>query len=187
METTEPRFSQTLPPLDLDGRGTFTIDPSEIDWKRVSPRYVKVRLISRALWSVFWLLLAALPLVGSSLGNWAWPLWLTGGILALVAIWQIWLTVLVRGRVKAIGYSERRDHLLKTNGVFFRKVRAIPYGRIQYVDVTSGPLESRLKLARVVVNTASSASISIPGLPTATAEQLRETLTDLSDAKMVGL
>lgn len=183
-----PNLSPTLPPLDLDGLDKKFIDPADVDWKRVSPKYVKVRMASRAIWSLILVAIFALPLIFTEvLGWWNWPLWLTAGTLALMLVYQVWLTVIVNRQVRALGYSERADHLLTRKGILFRNVRALPYGRIQYIDVNSGPLENMLGLARLDIKTAGAAGTTLPGLERAQAERLREVLTDLSDSKMVGL
>lgn len=182
-----PTFTPTLPPLDLDGLGKQTIDLAEVNWKRVSPKYVRVKLITSLIWSLILLGLACLPLLLTLLvKSWNWAPWAYWGLFGLVLIWRLWTLALVKRRVQAIGYSERADHLLKRSGLLFRSVVAVPYGRIQYVDVSSGPLENALSLASLDVKTAAN-SIRIPGLPKEEADQLRELLTDLSDAKMAGL
>lgn len=181
-------FAPTLPPLDLDGLKTARIDPSGVDWKRVQPRYAKARLITGLIWALIIVALAALPLIFTQfLHWWNWAPWVCWGILGIVAALQTWYLAIIQRQVRALGYSERQDHLLTCSGIMFHEVRAIPYGRIQYVDVKSGPIESKLNLASVEVKTASSASATIPGLEKADAQRLRETLTELSDAKMVGL
>lgn len=183
----EPQFTPTLPPLDLDGLGKQTIDLPEVSWKRVSPKYVRVKLITSLVWSLILLGLAFLPLIMTLVvESWNWAPWAYWGLPALVLIWRLWALILVKRRVQAIGYSERADHLLKRSGLLFRSVTAVPYGRIQYVDVSSGPLENALSLASVEVKTAAN-SITIPGLARSEADQLREVLTDLSDARMEGL
>lgn len=183
-----PAFTPTLPPLDLDGRlGKKSVDLPEVNWKRVSPKYVRVKLVSSAIVSLLVLGLASLPLIMTLMvKSWSWAPWAYWGLLSVALIWRLWAVVLVKRRVQAIGYSERADHLLKRSGLLFRSVTAVPYGRIQYVDVSSGPLENALSLASVEVKTAAN-SITIPGLARADADQLREVLTDLSDAKMAGL
>ncbi|MDY6052141.1 MAG: PH domain-containing protein [Rothia sp. (in: high G+C Gram-positive bacteria)] len=182
-----PRFTATLPPLDCDGLGKQSIDLPEVIWKRVSPKYVRVKLITSLVWSLILLGLVSLPLVMTLVvQSWNWAPWVYWGLPALVLVWRIWSLVLVKRRVQAIGYSERADHLLKCSGLLFRSVTAVPYGRIQYVDVSSGPLQSALSLASVEVKTAAN-SIIIPGLAKSDADQLREVLTDLSDARMAGL
>lgn len=183
----EPQFTPVLPPLDYDGLGRQTIDLPEVSWKRVSPKYVRVKLISSAIWSLILLGLACLPLIMTlAVKSWNWAPWAYWSLSALVLIWRLWVLALVKRRVQVIGYSERSDHLLKRSGLLFRSVTAVPYGRIQYVDVSSGPLENTLSLASVEVKTAAN-SITIPGLAKPDADRLREVLTDLSDARMAGL
>lgn len=183
----EPQFTPTLLPLDLDGLGKQSIDLPEVSWKRVSPKYVRVKLITSLVWSLILLGLASLPLIMTFVvGSWNWAPWAYWGLPALALIWRLWALMLVKRRVQAIGYSERADHLLKRSGLLFRSVTAVPYGRIQYVDVSSGPIENALSLASVEVKTAAN-SITIPGLTKSDADQLREVLTDLSDARMAGL
>ena len=183
----EPQFTPTLPPLDLDGLGKQTIDLPEVSWKRVSPKYVRVKLITSLVWSLILLGLVSLPLIMTLVvESWNGAPWAYWGLPALVLIWRLWMLILVKRRVQAIGYSERADHLLKRSGLLLRSVTAVPYGRIQYVDVSSGPLENALSLASVEVKTAAN-SITIPGLARSEADQLREVLTDLSDARLEGL
>lgn len=112
-----PVFTPTLPPLDLDGLGKDFIDPADIEWKRVSPKYFKVRMISRAIWSLIMIALACLPLLLTEvLGWWNMPLWLSVSLAAVMVVWQIWLTVIVSRQVRALGYSERAEHLLDPQG-----------------------------------------------------------------------
>ncbi|MDO4898294.1 MAG: PH domain-containing protein, partial [Rothia sp. (in: high G+C Gram-positive bacteria)] len=173
-EQAEPTFTPTLPPLDMDGLAKDFIDPADIDWKRVSPKYMKVRMISRAIWSVILLGITALPLIFTELlGWWNWPTWLSATLLVLMLIWQIWLTIIVNRQVRALGYSERADHLLKRQGIMFRSVRALPYGRIQYVDVNSGPIENAIGLCHVEIKTAGADGVTLPGLEKSEAERLR--------------
>ena len=64
----------------------------------------------------------------------------------------------------------------------------VPYGRIQYVDVQSGPLLRRAGLAGIEVHTANPASSGgLPGLPEAEAQRLRERLSDLGESRRAGL
>ncbi len=183
-----PRFTPTLPALELDGLNSSGIDPAGIRWKRVQSRYTTVRLISGLIWAFILITIAALPLIFTEVLHWwNWAPWVCWTIFGLVLALEIWSLLLTQRQVKALGYSERQDHLLTCKGVMFHEVRAIPYGRIQYVDVKSGPIESKLNLASVEVKTASSAGATIPGLDKGDAQRLREILTELSDAKMAGL
>jgi uncharacterized protein len=91
-------------------------------------------------------------------------------------------------RVRAWGYAERADDLLVRRGVMFRRMSVIPYGRMQYVEVTAGPLERTFGLATVQMHTAAAASDArIPGLPAVEAARLRDQLTSLGEAQAMGL
>lgn len=91
-------------------------------------------------------------------------------------------------RVRAWGYAERADDLLVKRGVMFRRTSVIPYGRMQYIEVTAGPFERAFGLATVQMHTAAAASDArIPGLPAEEAARLRDQLTSLGEANAMGL
>lgn len=80
------------------------------------------------------------------------------------------------------GYAEREDDLFITHGVWFRTLTAVPYGRMQVVNVNSGPIQRALGLATIELVTASaSTNASIPGLPAAEATRLRDHLTEVGE------
>lgn len=94
----------------------------------------------------------------------------------------------VERRWRSWGYAEREDDLLVRRGVLVRRLSVIPYGRMQFVDVTSGPLDRRMGIARVTLHTAAAASdASIPGLPVSEATRLRDRLAALGEARAAGL
>jgi uncharacterized protein len=91
-------------------------------------------------------------------------------------------------RVRAWGYAERAEDLLVRRGVMFRRMSVIPYGRMQYVEVTAGPFERAFGLATVQMHTAAAASDArIPGLSAAEAARLRDQLTSLGESHVMGL
>jgi membrane protein YdbS with pleckstrin-like domain len=91
-------------------------------------------------------------------------------------------------RVRAWGYAERAEDLLVKRGVMFRRMSVIPYGRMQYVEVTAGPLERAFGLATVQMHTAAAASDArIPGLAAEEAARLRDQLTSLGESHAMGL
>ena len=106
------------------------------------------------------------------------------GVLVIGALF-FWLQ---RRRFAAWGYAEREDDLLVKRGVMFSRLSVIPYGRMQFIDVTAGPLERSLGLATVKMHTAAAASDArIPGLERAEAERLRDRLAELGEAQAAGL
>ncbi len=101
---------------------------------------------------------------------------------ALVTLW------FVRRRVRAWSYTERDDDLIVARGVLVRRLSVVPYGRMQFVDVTAGPVERAFRLATVKLHTAAAASDArIPGLERDEAARLRDRLAALGEAKAAGL
>jgi uncharacterized protein len=96
--------------------------------------------------------------------------------------------VLLGRRVRAWGYAERSDDLVVRRGILFRRLSVIPYGRMQFVDVTAGPIERSFGLATVRMHTAAAASDArVPGLPAGEAARLRDNLTSLGEARAAGV
>ncbi len=113
---------------------------------------------------------------------------------AWAALGAFWLAVLAWGWVllgrnwRSWRYAERADDLLISRGVLWWEETVVPYGRMQLVEVTSGPLERRFGLASVQLHTAAAATdAKIPGLVPAEAERLRDRLTALGEARSAGL
>ena len=98
------------------------------------------------------------------------------------------LLVAVERRFAAWGYLEREDDLLVRRGVLVRRTSVVPYGRMQYVDVTAGPLDRRMGLATVTLHTAAAATdASVPGLLAPEAARLRDRLAALGEARQAGV
>jgi len=86
------------------------------------------------------------------------------------------------------GYAEREDDLLVRRGVMFARLSVVPYGRMQFIDVTRGPLERAFGLATVRLHTAAAATDArIPGLTREEAARLRDRLAELGEAQAAGL
>jgi membrane protein YdbS with pleckstrin-like domain len=168
---------------------TEAIDPPGIIWQRVSPKYVTVRLVQWALGNLITVLVLSLPLLFVLLDVWAWPpLWLAASVPAAALVLAIWRLVLIPRQVRAIGYAERDDDLLIRTGIFFQRAMAVPYGRMQYVDIAVGPVERGLGLCTLKLHTASpGTNAQIPGLPAAEGARLREQLAARGEARLAGL
>src|SRR6185312_6806642 len=93
----------------------------------------------------------------------------------IVGVMSILLAAFTPRRVRAIGYMLRDDDLLFRRGIMFQRFVAVPYGRMQLVDINRGPLARAVGLSELKLVTAAAASnVTIPGLPEADAEQLRD-------------
>jgi hypothetical protein len=107
---------------------------------------------------------------------------------AVVLVAALAATWFVRNRVRAWTYTEREDDLIVARGVLVRRLSVVPYGRMQFVDVTAGPVERAFRLATVKLHTAAAASDArIPGLEREEAARLRDRLAALGEAKAAGL
>jgi membrane protein YdbS with pleckstrin-like domain len=111
--------------------------------------------------------------------------WVGAGAAALLAVA---LVPVVVARFRAWGYLERDDDLLVRRGVLVRRLSVVPYGRMQFVDVTAGPVDRLFGLATVHLHTAAAhTDARIPGLSVAEAERLRDRLAALGEARAGGL
>lgn len=112
------------------------------------------------------------------------------GIVALVVVLVVaaaaWWSL--RRRYRSWGYQERDDDLVVRRGVLIRRLSVVPYGRMQFIDVTAGPVERAFGLATVQLHTAAAATDArIPGLAAAEAARLRDRLAALGEARASGL
>ncbi|MFG2991110.1 PH domain-containing protein [Streptomyces sp. NPDC048257] len=134
---------------------------------------------------VIWTVLPAV-VTGVVLGLTLGPAWAAVGAFWLVVL--AWGWALLGRNWRSWRYAERADDLLISRGVLWREETVVPYGRMQLVEVTSGPLERRFGLASVQLHTAAAASdAKIPGLLPAEAERLRDRLSALGEARSAGL
>lgn len=113
--------------------------------------------------------------------------WLLGAALGL-ALLTLPAWVLVSRSARSWAYAERAEDLFVRHGVMWLRLEVVPYGRMQLVDVTAGPLQRRSGIATVTMRTAApSTQAIIPGLPSAEAARLRDRLTQRGEAQAAGL
>jgi membrane protein YdbS with pleckstrin-like domain len=152
-----------------------------LEWRTPSPRLLRLRRLEVAVPAV--LVAIFLVVVGAVSGS---P-WAYGGAVA-VAVVGVLLFPLVARRYRSWGYAEREDDLLVRRGVLFARLSVVPYGRMQFIDVTAGPLERSFGLASVRLHTAAAATDArIPGLEKDEAARLRDRLAELGEAQAAGL
>lgn len=152
-------------------------------WQQVSPRLATVRRI--LILAVTVPLAIAGAVVWIVLPDW-W--WIGALVLAASVAGAAWGWFWARRNQQSWGYTENADDLLVTCGVMFKRLVAIPYGRMQFVDVQAGPLARAFGIATVTLHTASSETAAdIPGLPAAEATRLRNRLTELGESHGAGL
>jgi len=160
----------------------LTVGDPGIRWQRPSHLLLRARRIQTVLVTV------PVALVGGLIGGTAGSAAIGLGVgIGLVVAGLLWERFLAR-RVAAWGYAERHDDLMVKRGVLIRRQSVIPYGRMQFIDVTAGPVERSLGLATLRMHTAAAASDArIPGLDKADAAKLRDQLAALGEAQAAGL
>lgn len=166
-----------LPPVE----GSEPFDPEGVRWTRVSPRLTWVRLAGAGIFLLLTVVASVVLLVVADSRLGLLPL-AVGVVVAVVSL------VVVPRQVRAWGYAEREEDLLVRHGVMFRALTVVPYGRMQYVDVSAGPVDRALGLATVRLHTASaSTDATIPGLTKDAAARLRDRLSQAGRAQLAGL
>ena len=110
-------------------------------------------------------------------------------VVAVFGLWGLWWILTTPRRTRALGYALESNHLMARRGIVFRSMSSMPYGRIQYVDVDSGPLERMCGVARLTVRTAgtTTGTMVLFGIPLNVAEELRADLVRRADERMAAL
>lgn len=147
---------------------------------RVSPQLIKAKLCSI---TVFWVAVTVALTIAAAL--WTPWIYLAAGASLVATIWFTWL---IPFQVKWMRWYEGEDELYVSTGRIFHTFTVVPYGRIQYVDVETGPINRHFGIRTLTVNTASSTtSCVIKGLPNAEADALRDRLAAQARERMIGL
>ncbi|MFT4213889.1 MAG: PH domain-containing protein [Microbacterium sp.] len=158
--------------------------PSQIgdgQWHQISRKYVSVQLISTG---AFFVLGVVAVLVVWFLFEPVW-IWLLLGADIVVTGWTL---AIVPRQARSIGYQLRSDDLVFRRGILWQRMVAVPYGRMQLVDITHGPLDRGFGIAQLRLVTAAAATgVVIPGLSQQAAEQLRDTLIAVAETRRTGL
>jgi hypothetical protein len=154
--------------------------PGTVTWRAVSRKLIAVELLR---FSVGLALLFLVAWIADGFG-WRYP----GPTYAAVTGYGVLRSIAIVRAVFAWGYAERERDLLVRHGLLIRRLSIVPYARMQFVDVTAGPLERAFGLATVQLHTAAAASDArVPGLAPAEASRLRDRLARLGEDLGEGL
>lgn len=188
---------ETAPPKPAEGTDLAALDQGtyaklrtprnearlELDgtWHQISPRYVVSQIVQNAV-VIFVVVVAAIVL--NLLLHQQW-VWIPAGVLVLIT--GVALITLSR-QAKAIGYMLRADDIVFRKGILWQRMIAVPYGRLQLVDITQGPLDRAFGIAQLkMVTAAATTGVQIPGLTQGAAEALRDTLIQVAETRRTGL
>ena len=141
-----------------------------VQWQALDPAYKRLRQLQNALI----LFIIAVPLTILTVAT-------DVPLLRAAIFWGFWTSAAVivlswpRVSLPKRGYVVRDKDILFKKGVVWRSVTAIPFNRIQHVETSSTPFDRKFDLATLQLFTAggSSGDLTVDGLATDTAEQLR--------------
>ncbi len=190
-----PNAPQQVPPQSAPAQPVspqpVTSQPApEPQWVPAASRYLTVRYI-HTLSALALPILAGVALycAGAFFGG-PEVLRIVGlAVIAVFGLWGLWWILTTPRRTRALGYALESNHLMARRGIVFRSMSSMPYGRIQYVDVDSGPLERMCGVARLTVRTAgtTTGTMVLFGIPLNVAEELRADLVRRADERMAAL
>lgn len=175
-------LSESESPLD---EGTFTElkepkgalqIPLDGSWHQISPRYVTQQLLFGLL--TLAVLIAATVVAGINLGWWTW---LAGGVLIVLELISL---IIIPRQARALGYMLRDDDVVFRRGILWQRFIAVPYGRLQLVDISQGPIDRAFGIAKLkMITAAATTNVSIDGLPYDGAVALRDTLIAVAETR----
>jgi uncharacterized protein len=151
-------------------------------WVAVSPQLRRMR---RAALVLAGALVAAAVAIGFTLAGSA-----SGAVMGAIGVALLAVAgfVVVGRNYDSWGYAERDEDLLVTHGVMLRRLVVVPYGRMQLVDVTAGPLERKFGITTLRLHTAAAGTDArIHGLTPPESTRLRDRLASLGEAQSAGL
>lgn len=159
---------------------TDPLAPQGVVFRPVSPKLATVRVISELI--VFIPFITASLIGVIMLTKW---LWIATAALTALLIWSVWIVV---RQVRAMGFALNEDEFLIRKGIMFKHLTLIPYGRIQYVEVSEGPIARMFNVAELRLHTASPVTNAIlNGVPSGEAARLRDMLVERGSGELAGL
>ena len=176
----QPVSSQPVPPQSVP----------EPQWVPAASGYLTVRFVHTISALAFPILAGvAMYCAGAFFGGPEALRFVGLAVIAVFGLWGLWWILTTPRRTRALGYALESNHLMARRGIVFRSMSSMPYGRIQYVDVDSGPLERMCGVARLTVRTAgtTTGTMVLFGIPLNVAEELRADLVRRADERMAAL
>ncbi len=159
---------------ELPGVGNLEWQPLDAAFRS---RMIVERLITIAVLLAGGIVVSTVPPV---------PLYPAVLIIAGVVIASAALMISPFIAIPRMGFVVRDKDIVYRSGVFWRKVTAIPFNRVQHVETSSSPLDRRFNLASLKVFTAGGAGgdLKIDGLGKERAEQLRALVLEKAGASI---
>jgi hypothetical protein len=144
---------------------------SKVEYHKLAKAYRTLTIIRAVITSIVLLLIMVFVVIVAQL----WQFYV---IFSLLGAWLLLFILLMIRPWKLYahkGYALRENDVLYKSGWLWKRKVAVPYNRIQHVEIRRGPMEELLRLRKLEIYTAggSSSDLSIPGLDPEQAEKLR--------------
>ncbi|MBO9627642.1 MAG: PH domain-containing protein [Microbacterium sp.] len=150
-------------------------------WHQISPRYVVSQIVQNLIFIAV-VVVVALVLAFGIEQRWAL---IPAGVIVVITLATL---IILPRQAKAIGYMLRADDIVFRKGILWQRMIAVPYGRMQLVDITQGPLDRAFGVSQLkMVTAAATTGVQIPGLTPEAAEALRDTLIEVAETRRTGL
>lgn len=157
--------------------------PDDLPGRSTGPRHLHPKQVQ--VWRVGYGLSALVLVLLVGAADWVarlseevappWPLGVPALVLAVllgVVVWRMSRLAYERWR-----YELAPETLELRRGVVVHSHTAIPYFRVQHIDITRSPVERLLGLSQLVVRTAAATTdATIPGVAASEAESLRDVI-----------
>jgi len=153
-----------------------SVDPARLYNQGLTPLHPPQKTLLRirmAIRSLFLLGLAGEIVLLVQLGT------SPGLVLIPVALLALVQVLVLPGRIyRRWGYDMGDEQLRVLRGFLWRTDTIVPFNRIQHIDVAQGPLQRLFDLSTLIVHTAGTHNsiVTLPGLATNDAEDMRETI-----------
>jgi len=150
-------------------------------WHQISPRYVVSQIVQNV---IFIAVVVTVGLVAFFGFEQSWVL-IPAGVVIVLTLATL---IILPRQARAIGYMLRADDIVFRKGILWQRMIAVPYGRMQLVDITQGPLDRAFGVSQLkMVTAAATTGVQIPGLTQDAAEALRDTLIQVAETRRTGL
>lgn len=166
------------PPPPPGGAPALGPPPPEIPAPRLDDRERRLDPDVVTVWRIFGGLGLAMPLTGAAIAGavlFAPARWLAPALALVVLV--VGITWYPRARYRRWRWQLTDLALELRYGILVRRHEAVPYFRIQQIDITQGPVDRLVGLATLEVTTASaSGSAALPGIAADDAPGVRQEL-----------
>jgi len=148
-------------------------DIQKLDYKPIEKDFLRITLFYT---SIFNLILVLLPVLYFLIRPFEMPLVLLYILLALILLRIVLSYIFAVKGFRHKAYAVRGRDVVYKSGWLWRTMVTIPFNRVQHLQVDQGPLERKMKLARLKIFTAGgqSSDLTIPGLRPETARRIKQ-------------